>query len=203
VAVVHRKSAPDVRNGRVQKKNNHLAHPGLFFRVPENEIPVLHERPGPGYRHVLTTGNVIHFLEILPPALSELLDGVRAIVLAPGEPGLFGRYKHTGVISLHAWPRGLTDYLEATFYEDNRELLERLGLEVEPYEAGWYIAHWTEEQARAFLLLDVLPHEIGHHADRMTSKRRRECGRGEPFAETFAREMLPELWDRYWRAIRR
>lgn len=203
MAVVHRKSAPGVCNGRVQKKNNHLAHPSDFYRVAQNEIRIVRERPGEGYRHILTVGDVIRFLELLPSRMGDYLKGIDGIVLATGQPGYYGLYDNRGVIELCAWPRGLHEDMDQRTYDNNRVILDRLGVVLEPDGENWYIAQWTEEQARAFLLLDVFPHELGHHADRMTSKRRRECGRGEPFAETFVREMLPELWDRYWRAIRR
>jgi hypothetical protein len=200
--IVGRKSTPGVRNGRVEKKNNHLSHPGDFYRVAQNEIRIVRERPGEGYRHVLTVGDVVRFLDLLPPPIHEFLDGIHAIILAEGRAGSYGGYYYSGVIKLYAFSRGFSDAVSSEFYEGNREFFERLDVDISEGGSG-YTIQWTEEQARAFLLLDTLLHEIGHHADRMTSKRRRDCGRGELFAETFARDMLPTLWDRYWRSMKR
>lgn len=45
-----------------------------------------------------------------------------------------------------------------------------------------------------FQLLHVLPHELGHHRDRMTTRSRISAARGEPFAERYANEVFERLW---------
>src|SRR4051812_42395792 len=44
--------------------------------------------------------------------------------------------------------------------------------------------------------------ELGHHHDRMTTWTKRQCGRGESFAESFAREHEDEIIARYQKAFR-
>ena len=56
---------------------------------------------------------------------------------------------------------------------------------------------WTEAQARAFQLLHILPHELGHHHDRMTTRTRRYAARGEPYAEEYANRVLDDVWPAY------
>jgi hypothetical protein len=45
---------------------------------------------------------------------------------------------------------------------------------------------WTENTARAYQLLYMFLHELGHHHDRMTTRSRRATARGEPYAESYA-----------------
>ena len=58
---------------------------------------------------------------------------------------------------------------------------------------------FTEPQARAYQLLHILPHELGHHHDRITSRRGRRAGRGEPYAEAYANRVLEDIWPSYAR----
>ena len=55
----------------------------------------------------------------------------------------------------------------------------------EPRDGG-LVAKWTEDTVRAYQRLDVLLHELGHHHDRMSTRRQREIARGEPYAECYA-----------------
>ena len=56
---------------------------------------------------------------------------------------------------------------------------------------------WTDAQARAFQLLHILPHELGHNHDRITSRQQRTLGRGEHYAERYANKVLEALWPSY------
>ena len=58
---------------------------------------------------------------------------------------------------------------------------------------------WTENQARAFQLLHVLPHELGHHHDRMTNRSKLRIARGEPFAEDYAIRVMNGVFPFYTR----
>lgn len=55
----------------------------------------------------------------------------------------------------------------------------------------------TDSQARAYQLLHIFLHELGHHHDRMTTKRQLSTSRGEPYAEAYARRHEGLIWDRY------
>jgi hypothetical protein len=76
-------------------------------------------------------------------------------------------------------------------------LLSLLDVQIDQQEGRLGLL-WTEAQARAFMLLDVLPHELGHHRDRMTTRSGR-LGRGEPFAERYALDVLDRVWPIYTR----
>jgi hypothetical protein len=71
-------------------------------------------------------------------------------------------------------------------------------LDVPRVDRGSYVlCKWTEETARAYQLLDVLLHELGHHHDLMTTRSRWNAARGEPFAEAYARRYADVIWDAY------
>jgi hypothetical protein len=65
-----------------------------------------------------------------------------------------------------------------------------------------YLADFTESTAHAFLCVDILVHELGHHHDRMTSPGRRHATRGEPYAEAYARRFEDVIWPAYCRVFR-
>jgi hypothetical protein len=50
---------------------------------------------------------------------------------------------------------------------------------------------------RAFQLIHIFIHELGHHHDRMTTRSKRDACRGEGYAETYARRFEDLLLARY------
>jgi len=205
VEPVNRKTAPKVKRGRVQKKNNWVETSDDAYRYAEAGSPVIDERrPGPKYRHLLTRRDIETFIGILPE-WDELSRGLKAIVLAPGEEGAMGWYER-GVVAVCAWSRavwtewkGLEDPFDPEWLEEHREVMERLGVAVEK-EDGRVVVWWTERQARAFQLLHILMHELGHHHDHITPTRSRKYGtRGESFAEQYARRYEAQIWEDYKR----
>ncbi|HEY4001297.1 MAG TPA: hypothetical protein VGO93_20665, partial [Candidatus Xenobia bacterium] len=54
---------------------------------------------------------------------------------------------------------------------------------------------FTEDSMRAYQLLDVFIHELGHHRDFMLNSS--GLPGGEPYAVAYARKHGPLLWDRY------
>jgi hypothetical protein len=116
------------------------------------------------------------------------------MVLAAGDESSFGWYRD-GSIFLPAWRRAL--WCEDTSLEWHAEhagVLDRLGVAVEK-RGPRLVTKWTEDQARAFQLLHVFLHELGHHHDLMTTSSRWDAARGEPFAEQFALELEERMWD--------
>jgi hypothetical protein len=91
------------------------------------------------------------------------------------------------------WENSLPRWLR-----EHRDELERLDVVVRK-RGPRLVTEWTEDQARAFQLLHVFLHELGHHVDRMTTRSRRDAARGEPFAESFARKVANLVWDDYVR----
>ena len=61
-----------------------------------------------------------------------------------------------------------------------------------------YLCKFTEAQARAYQLLHILLHELGHH-DRITTKSQKRASRGEPYAEAYALTYEAKIWDVYQR----
>jgi ElaB/YqjD/DUF883 family membrane-anchored ribosome-binding protein len=192
---MNRRTAPRVRRGRVQKKNNRAWTPGYYDS--DQPPPVVdRRRPGEGYRHLLRRRDIEEFIAILPE-WEELSNGLNAIVLAPGGDAM--GWHEPGVVHVCAWEEGLwwNDTLPA-FVDDHRELFESLDVVVETY-GDRVVTKWTEAQARAFQLLHVLLHELGHHHDRMTTRSQRSAARGERFAEEYARRHEARIWDDYVR----
>jgi hypothetical protein len=109
-------------------------------------------------------------------------------------------YHARGVVAVCAWGAELWyDPIYPDWHRDHAEVLERLGVLVRKAGNRW-IAEWTEDQAKAFQLLHVFMHELGHHHDRMTTASRR-VARGESYAERFALEWEERLWDDYCRVF--
>jgi hypothetical protein len=103
-------------------------------------------------------------------------------------------------IGICAWEERLDEEISKRFYWDHADVLEQLGVEVWKVGPRW-VAEWTEDQARAFQLLHIFLHELGHHHDRMTTRSERRAARGEPYAEQFALELADEMWDDFLRVF--
>ena len=82
-------------------------------------------------------------------------------------------------------------------YEEHRGLFERLEVPCEPTGDGFFLCRFTEPAVRAYQLLHVLLHELGHHHDRMTTKYKARPSRGEPYAEEYARRYAERIWVSY------
>jgi hypothetical protein len=195
----NRRTAPGVRNGRVQKKNRWEKTPNYMTSAMPSLV-VDRRRPGIGYRHVVRIPDVWRFVELIPD-WDKLRIGLDAIVLDSGGDGRMG-WCGQGVVAVCAWEEDL-EWTECRdeFFEAHAAIFEKLAIPVEVTESGGRVLRFTEESARAFLLIHVLVHELGHHHDRMTTKTKRWCGRGESFAESFAREHEDEIIARYQKAF--
>lgn len=210
-----------VRDGRVLKKNNWRLDAGDYRALPQGEIRLDRRRPSDGYRHLMTIADLRRFVALLPD-WDEVAIGLDAIVLdsATDCAGWCG----PGVVAICAWPHDLWDWWTPEMVDEHREILDLLQVERVPVEEsrehrelldelaalaarvkavpGELELRWTEPQARAYQLLHILPHELGHHHDRITSRSRRTAGRGEPYAEAYANRVLDQVWPRYARAFR-
>jgi hypothetical protein len=190
-------SAMRVRGGRVAKKNNWVADHRDYYARPQSEIQIERSDPGPGYRHVVTVAQLRRFIEILSD-WDELAVGLEAISIWRGNPEWLG-LSNPGVVVITAWGRDLWWLVEPSWVAEERELLTRLEVEIVPDRGSSGLeVRWTEPQARAYMLTDVLVHELGHHHDRMTSNSGR-VGRGEPFAARHAQRARAEVWPEYVR----
>jgi hypothetical protein len=157
-------------------------------------------RSGPpkGYRHLLKRRDLERFVELVPN-WDELAEGLYWVLLSRDTEC---QGWHTrGVVAVCAWPESLWfEDMSKRWYCEHADVLERLGVAV--WKVGYrWVAEWTEDQARAFQLLHVFLHELGHHHDRMTTWTERRAARGEPFAERFALELEEHIWDDYLRVF--
>jgi hypothetical protein len=190
---VNRKTTPRVKRGRVQKKNNWELTPNYYSHI--QPIPVIdRRRPGEGYRHLLLQRDIELFISILPD-WDELAKGLDAIVLAEGEWNTNG-YHTTGVVHICAWDTELWTETVTSHFEDHRDISERIGLQYE-LKDGYVLCKWTAAQAKAYQLIHILLHELGHHHDRITTKSQLEASRGEPYAEAYALKYLDLIWEHY------
>jgi hypothetical protein len=194
---LQRKTNPGVVAGQVRKKNRTAQSPTVYS--PVAGLTVSRLKPGFGYRHVLRQKDVASFLELLPDP-ERLTEGLNAIVLAPGNERCDGWYR-PGVVAVCAWERGLWREMSPGGYIEHRDLFERLEVPCEPLENGDYLCEFTEPAIRAYQLLHILLHELGHHHDRMTTRSRVDACRGEGYPEDYAREYERRVWEQYLSAF--
>jgi hypothetical protein len=92
--------------------------------------------------------------------------------LARGHPTADGLHSSRhGVIEICAWDR--TKWVEYTNdgYQEHKMIFERLGVECEKRNK-YYLCKFDEKSIRAFQLLHVFLHELGHHHDKMTTQKK-------------------------------
>lgn len=189
----YRRTAPKVIDGQVQKKNRHALTPNYWNT--RQKVPVIDkERPGRNYRHLLTKKDILEFIEIIPE-WNELSKGLDAVLLATGERRLDGWYD-LGVIGICAWERNIWREVGKGYFVDHAEIFSRLSVESKR-QGGGYLCHFTQATAKAFQLLHIFLHELGHHHDRMTTKNQKYSGRGETYAEEWAIKYEQIVWDSY------
>jgi len=178
-----RRSTPKVKDGKVQKKNRWEQSPNYYMK-DRSTLLIERRNPGKGYRHLLTRQDIEAFIEIIPD-WKKLSAGLNAIVLAPGEDNTAG-YHVPGVLHVCAWEDELWRDWDEEFVEEHSAVLENLCVPQQKTGEKEIRCFFNEENAKAWQLLHIFMHELGHHYDRMTS-RRKECSvRGEHFAEDFA-----------------
>lgn len=185
-----RKSAPKVKAGRVQKKNRWDLTPNYYNTPPQNLI-IDREKPGEGYRHLLKKKDITEFIKIIPD-WNELAKGLKAVVLASGGNGMMGWHDY-GVIGICAWERTIRwEDCHPDFYEDHKEIFDKLNVACRPNGDG-HIVEFDEASAKAFQLIHIFIHELGHHHDRMTTRSKQGTARGEGYAEDYARRHEDEI----------
>jgi hypothetical protein len=205
---MRRKTTPKVRDGKVQRKNRNAVTPH-YLNTPQDRPAVDRQRPGQGYRHLLTKRQVHQFIDLLPD-WCELSRGLRAVVLAPGERGVLGWHR-PGVVAICAWSRELEEDWDADFIEEHKDVLDRLGVVREPVHHDpideWRVhpslerCRFSEASASGFQLMHVFLHELGHHHDRISTRSKRRASRGERYAEQYAFRYSEHIWSKYQAAF--
>jgi hypothetical protein len=186
-----------VRDGRVQKKNNWARDRGDYRAWTQAEIRIDRKDPGYGSRHLVTVAQLREFLALLPD-WDQLTVGLNAIVL-DGEQDAMG-WCAPGAVAVCAWEADLWwEEAYRAWVDEHRAILDTLEVDYTRVDDDVYAVRWTENQARAFQLLHILPHELGHHHDRMTNRSRRRIARGEPYAEAYAIRVMDDVFPLYAR----
>jgi hypothetical protein len=207
---VHRKTNPRVRDGKVQRKNRTAVSPH-YSQTPQDRPIVDRQRPGEGYRHLLTKSQLYQFIDLLPD-WAELSHGLNAVVLAPGDQRAMG-WCGRGIVAICAWERELHGEWSVDFIADHRGVLDRLGVVIEPVfddvedeqryrpNPDYQLCRFSETSARGFQLMHIFLHELGHHHDRITTRSQRSASRGEGYAEQYAHRYGEEIWASYFRVF--
>lgn len=191
---MHRKTAPKVQGGRALRKNNWALTTDAVF-LAGTAVAFERQRPGQGYKHLLRKVDLERFIALLPD-WDELAHGLQLVMLDRGRFDSDGWHRH-GTIAIRAWERDLWIDHACEFIDEHRVVLDRLGVEIDRSRDGYAIVRWTESTARAYQLLHVFLHELGHHHDRMTTRSRNRTARGETYAETYATRYADQIWGAY------
>ena len=198
----NRRTATKVKDGRVQRKNRHVPTGTLGLVVDR-------ESPGRGFRHVLSKKDLLEFIDLIPnwPRLSERLERITLSSCHGDWYGLHEFYhrEETGGIFLHAWDEELWMSVDPVFYSDHKEILAAFGVSITINKKdgdiqGDVICRFTESQAKAFMLLHVFLHELGHHFYRIQQKHH-GAGSGEDYAENFANSRFQQIFPEYKRVF--
>lgn len=186
------RTATRVKNGRVQPKNRN---------VPTSHLGCVIDRksPGRGFQHVVTKAELQAFLDIIPEwdRYSERLE--RIVLAAPNDSyeGMceFFHREESGAIHLHAWAEDLWVEMGPSYFQEHRHIFDRLGVR---YDIGSQTTccYFSKAQARAYTLLHVFLHELGHHFDYIHQKHR-GSSKGEDYAEQFANSRFEMMLPRY------
>jgi len=138
------------------------------------------------------------------PDWGRLSERLERIVLSAAKDGCDAEYsfyhrEETGAIFLHAWHEDLWVELRTDYFNAHEAILTKLGVSFDRREKD-VLCRFTESQARAFMLLHVFLHELGHHYDR---SRQKHLGatKGEQYAETFAVSRFSLLFPEYVRVF--
>lgn len=191
-----RRTATQVKDGRVQRKNR--------SRPTVHEGYVLdRQSPGRGFRHVVSKRDVQTFVEIIP-GWDRLCERLERIVLARADDAdgwhQFYWRQETGAIFLCAWRDDLWIELTLGYFDAHQHIFKKLGVSFDPPKDDAVMCRFTEPQARAYVLLHVFLHELGHHHDRIHQKHL-NARKGEDYAENFANSRLEQLWPEYVRVF--
>ncbi len=112
-----RKTTPKVKNGIVQKKNNHAI-------TAREKYVVDRVSPYRGFKHVISKKDIHDFVELIPD-WEEIGQGIESIILDEGGDDFDGLYRHfhhenTGVIWLSAWPQELWVDFDEEYFNEHR-----------------------------------------------------------------------------------
>lgn len=191
--MITRRTAIKIKDGHVQHKDRNRITAD-YWTSEQKDIQIDSEKPGKGYKHFLKIRDIKMFIDMLPNH-DEIDTKFRAVLLAEG--GDADGWYYNGVIAICAWEKSMTRVMNLWYFNEHKDILDRLGVRYE--KSGRDMAcYFTENQIKAFQLLHVFLHEIGHHHDRIHTKSQLECSNGEPYAENYALEYEDIIWNKFF-----
>jgi hypothetical protein len=165
------------------------------YDYPDGEFVIDRKRSAPGYKHLVNEKDLNCFIGLIPD-WQELSKGLKAIVMdRGGYDSPMGQYSG-GIIVVSAWENEISGEFYIDFLDEHKFILDLIGVDSEPRGKYCYV-DFDRNSAKAFLLLHIFLHELGHHVDCMDSKSRKQPSRGEQFAEDWANEYAEILFDSY------
>ncbi|MEM6699626.1 MAG: hypothetical protein AAF599_14590, partial [Bacteroidota bacterium] len=87
--------------------------------------------------------------------------------------------------------------LNLSYFKEHQPIFDRLNVDYEVQE-DYAIYHFTEAQIIAYQLLHIFLHELGHHHDRISTKKKVAIPRGESYAENYALQYEQTIWNRFF-----
>jgi hypothetical protein len=184
---------------KVQRKNRWQDSPSACNN-PGPYPAFERERPGVGYRHLIRKRELYEFVDLLPD-WDELSKGLRAVVLAGGRSDSLA-WHDRGVVGICAWDRAIAwEDTYPEFVAEHEEIFSKLGIHWYEDSEGLLRTDFDERTAKAFQLVHVFVHEMGHHHDMMTTRPQRASARGESYAQEYARKHEDEILRKYWRYL--
>lgn len=183
-----------IKKSKAQKKSSWEKTPN-YWNSYQNEIQIDILPPGKGYKHFLKKRDIKLFLEILPNR-EEIDERFDAVVLDSGSFWCDGWYRN-GVIGICAWEKDMTQTYSKSYFDNHKEILDKLEVKY-TIKKDYVICDFNEKQIRAFLLLHIFLHELGHHHDKINTKRKKRCGRGEKYAESYALKYEDIIWNKFF-----
>lgn len=193
----NRRTAPRVVDGKVRKKNRTTP-------TVRSALVIDRQSPSAGCRHTVTKADVRKFIGLIPD-WEEFAPGVHRVLLSRGNTDYDGLYdfyprEQSAVIELSAWSKSFWFLMTSEFFGEHQAILDRLGVSHdEPDEEGFIPVRFTDDQARAFMLLHVFLHELGHHLERMGKSTNADLD--EAFAERFANDRFESIYPAYIEAF--
>lgn len=191
---MNRRTTPKVVGGKTLRKNRWKPTPNCY-NTAQDKPAIDRRRPGTGYRHILKKRDVERFIRLLPD-WNQLSIGLNVIVLAPGD-STFDGWHRPGIVAVCAWNIDQAIRVESWYYHAHRKIFKKLDVPSTKLCDDEYLCEFTRSTIRAYQLLHILLHELGHHHDRMTTKYQLRSSRGERFAEHYALNYADRIWVSY------
>lgn len=199
-----RKTAPKVKDGRVQKKHRHDASEYLAL-VDGRSFTVLKHRAREGYRHVVQLPDVYRFVELIP-SWSTVSNGLSALAL-----DAYGCEEQTGchydpgyrAIWMRPFPEAMQTTWSRRYHDVHGEFTSRLGVESVREDDRSVTLTWTLAQARAWQLLHLFLHELSVHAQFMRGGQKPRSEHDAEEAEQYAFRTAARILPAYEKALGR